>query len=198
MRLQGMILAAALLWAPAASAEWVNPFAYPQPEEVPQEFFVLVEIPQGSFTKYEVDADNGAIFVDRYMSMPVGYPANYGSIPSSMNVDGDPLDALVLTRAPVQSGAMIKVRPIGILKMVDGGEQDDKIVAVPASDIDPTYDEVRTVDDLPEMERNRIEGFFSVYKNLPEGSDVVEMGGYEGVDAAVEVMQSAFDAYATN
>src|SRR5690606_24635675 len=120
-------------------------------------------------TKYEIDADTGHLFVDRYMSMPVVYPANYGSIPSSLGDDGDPLDALVLTRVPIVPGALIRVRAIGIMKMIDGGEKDDKIIAVPVSAVDPTYDEIQAIEDLPAMELQRMEAFFRVYKQLPEG-----------------------------
>src|SRR5690606_36927997 len=128
-------------------------------------------------------------------SMPVVYPANYGSIPSSLGGDGDPLDALVFTREPIVPGALIKVRAIGVLHMIDGGEEDDKIIAVPASDIDPTYDEIRSIDDLPAIERERVEAFFRVYKQLPEGRKVVELNGYSGVNEAQQLVTDAIEAY---
>jgi inorganic pyrophosphatase len=182
--------------AATAQSQFVHPFAFPQPEDG-EDFFVLIEIPAGSFTKYEVDGDTGHVFVDRFLSMPVAYPANYGSIPSSRGGDGDPLDALVLTRAPVAPGALIKARAIGVLAMIDGGETDDKIVAVPASDIDPTFDAVASVEDLPEMERARIEGFFRVYKELPDPADAeaVELGGFRGATEAAEMVTTALQAY---
>ncbi|NMA98887.1 MAG: inorganic diphosphatase [Phyllobacteriaceae bacterium] len=194
--MKSLLLAAAVALAStgAAHAEFVNPFAYPQPEDS-SEFFTVVEIPQGSFTKYEIDADNGHIIVDRYQSMPVVYPANYGSIPSSLGGDGDPLDALVFTREPIVPGALIKVRAIGVLHMIDGGEEDDKIIAVPASDIDPTYDEIRSIDGLPAIERERVEAFFRVYKQLPEGRKVVELNGYSGVNEAQQLVTDAIEAY---
>ena len=187
-------LVAGTALAGTARAEFVNTFAYPQPKEG-EEFFTVVEIPQGGMTKYEIDADNGHVFVDRYMAMPVVYPANYGSITSSLNVDGDPLDALVFTREPVAPGALIKVRAIGVLKMTDGGEQDDKIIAVPATKIDPTYKDVKSINDLPEMERARLEAFFRVYKQLPEGSKKVEMGGYADADEAKASVAAALQTY---
>lgn len=181
----------ALLMAGAAQAqEYVSPYAYPQPED-PSEFFAVIEIPQGSFTKYEIDAETGHVIVDRYQSMPVVYPANYGSIPSSRGGDGDPLDAIVYTREPIVPGAMIKVRAIGVLKMIDGGETDDKIVSVPVSDVDPTYDKVQAVADLPTIEAERLEGFFRVYKQLPEGRKVVELNGFgDAAEAREEVAQA--------
>lgn len=191
-----LALTALALMTTAAHAEFVNPFAYPQPEDS-TEFFTVVEIPAGSFTKYEIDADNGHIIVDRYQSMPVVYPANYGSIPSSLGGDVDPLDALVFTREPIVPGALIKVRAIGVLHMIDGGEQDDKIVAVPASDIDPTYDDIQSIDDLPAIERQRVEAFFRVYKQLPEGRKVVELNGFSGVNEAQTMVSDAIEAYRT-
>jgi hypothetical protein len=89
----------------------------------------------------------------------------------------------VITRQPIYPGALIRVRPIGILKMIDGGDVDDKIVAVPISKLDPTYDEIKTIDDLPAIERARIVQFFAVYKKLPDGRKVVKMKGYDGVNA---------------
>lgn len=189
-----LAIAATLALSTAAQAEFVNPFAFPQPEDS-SEFYTVVEIPAGSFTKYEIDADNGHIIVDRYQSMPVVYPANYGSIPSSLAGDGDPLDALVFTREPIVPGAFIKVRAIGVLHMIDGGEEDSKIIAVPASDIDPTYDDIRNIDDLPEIERQRVEAFFRVYKQLPEGRKVVELNGFSGVNEAQQMVTDAIEAY---
>lgn len=171
-----------------------NPFAYPQPEEG-GEFNAVIEIPAGSFTKYEIDAQTGHVIVDRYQVMPVVYPANYGSIPSSLAGDGDPLDAIVYTREPIVPGAMIRARAIGVLKMIDGGEQDDKIVAVPTSDIDPQYDAIRELSDMPKAEIDRLEAFFRVYKQLPEGRKLVELNGYEDAATAVRLVDDAIRSY---
>lgn len=186
-------LALGVMAAPAM-AEMKHPFSYPQPEDT-SEFFTVIEIPAGSFTKYEIDEENGYVLVDRFQSMPVVYPANYGSIPSSLAGDGDPLDGLVFTREPIVPGAVIKVRAIGILHMIDGGEEDSKIIAVPASDIDPTYDNIQNIEDLPLIERQRIEAFFRVYKQLPEGRKVVELNGFSGVNEANEMVTTAIEAY---
>jgi len=192
----GAALIAAVLLPGSGFAEFVNPIDYPQTGD-PTDVQVVVEIPAGSFTKYELDAKTGLLFVDRFQSMPVVYPANYGSIPSTVGPDGDPLDALVITRQPVYPGALIRVRPIGILKMIDGGDVDDKIVAVPISKLDPTYDEIKTIDDLPAIERARIEQFFAVYKKLRDGRKVVEMKGYDGVNAAVDMLKTGLDKFTT-
>jgi len=188
--------ATAMLFAGPSSAEFVNPIDFPQTGD-PTDVQVVIEIPAGSFTKYELDAKTGHIFVDRFQSMPVVYPTNYGSIPSTVGPDGDPLDALVITRQPVYPGALIRVRPIGIMKMIDGGDIDDKIVAVPISKLDPTYDEIKTIDDLSAIERSRIEQFFAVYKRLPDGRKVVEMKGFDGVNAAMDMLKTGLDKFKT-
>lgn len=179
----------------SATAPALHPFTYPQPENFPDEIHAVIEIPAGSFIKYEIDGDTGQIFVDRFVSMPVAYPMNYGSITRSLGGDGDPLDVLVITRAPVVPGSIIKVRPVGMLKMIDDGEVDDKLIAVPAAKIDPTYAEIASMDDLPEMERRRIEEFFRVYKQLPSGGDVIELKGYENAATAQRIAKEAVERY---
>ena len=127
----GAAFVTAMLFAGSSSAEYMNPIDYPQSGD-PTDIQVVIEIPAGTFTKYEIDGKTGLLFVDRFQSMPVVYPTNYGSIPSTVGQDADPLDALVITRQPIYPGALIRVRPVGILKMIDGGDIDDKIVAVPS------------------------------------------------------------------
>lgn len=194
-----LLLASALILtaATAASAsDYVSFLDYPQKEQDGSEFFTAIEIPQGSFTKYEIDDKTGHIVVDRYQSMPVIYPANYGSITSTLAGDGDPLDALIYTREPIVPGAIIKVRPIGVLKMIDGGDKDDKIVAVPTTDIDPTYDNIKEISDLPQVEQERLQAFFRVYKQLPAGRKVVELNGFDNAEAARNEIASAIKAFA--
>ncbi|SEN60312.1 inorganic diphosphatase [Halomonas caseinilytica] len=186
------LIAAGLLVAPSIQAQ--NVFDYPQPDDAPASFHVVNEIPAGSFTKYEINAEHGQLIVDRYVSMPVRYPANYGSITSSAGGDGDPLDALVLTRDSIYPGAVIEVRAIGVLRMVDDGEADDKIIAVPTDDVDPTYADVEGMEDLPDMQVERLNAFFRVYKNLPEGGDI-ELNGFGDASEAREILSQAFEAY---
>lgn len=188
------LLAGALLVPVGAMAQGVHPLHVPQASKAPEQALLLVEIPAASFTKYETD-DSGLIHVDRFLSMPMAYPANYGSMPRTLAGDGDPLDALVLTRAPLHPGVLIRFRPIGVLRMVDAGERDEKIIAVPADDIDPTYIGIRDITDLPQIERDRIEAFFRVYKDLPAGSKRVELRGWGGVDEAKTVMRAAKDGF---
>lgn len=186
------LMAAGLLATSAVHAQ--NVFDYPQTDDAPATFHVVNEIPAGSFTKYEINADNGQLIVDRYVSMPVRYPANYGSITSSTGGDNDPLDALVITRDAIYPGAVIKARAIGVLRMIDDGEADDKIIAVPASDVDPTYADIKEMDDLPKMDAERLNAFFNVYKNLPDGGDI-QLDGFGDASDAREMLTQAFDAY---
>ncbi|CAM3466080.1 inorganic diphosphatase [Halomonas lysinitropha] len=186
------LIAASLLSTTAAQAQ--NVFDYPQTEDAPATFHVVNEIPAGGFTKYEINADQGQLIVDRYVSMPVRYPANYGSITSSAGGDGDPLDALVITRDAIYPGAVIKVKPIGVLRMIDDGEADDKIIAVPADDVDPTYADIDGMDDLPGMEVERLNAFFRVYKDLPDGGDI-ELNGFGDASEAREILAQALEAY---
>lgn len=178
MHLVKTILTACLLLSAAAQAH--NVLEFPQPENNPEEFYAVTEIPTGGIIKYETDAKTGFIVADRFQSMPVAYPANYGSLTQSLAGDGDPL---------------IKLRAIGVLKMIDGGEKDDKIIAVPASKIDPTYDDIKTISDLPKIEQQRLEAFFRVYKELPEGRKKVELAGFNDAAAAKQEIKSAWEAW---
>lgn len=172
----------------------VHPFHAAQADNAPNDVHMAVEIPAGSFTKYEIN-EEGLVFVDRFQSMPVVYPANYGSLSRTLGGDNDPLDGLVLTREALHPGVLIKFRPIGYLKMIDGGEADEKIIGVPSSDIDPTYDNIKDIDDLTAIERQRIEAFFRVYKQLPEGRKKVELNGFGNAEEARKMIQQAMDNY---
>lgn len=185
-----LLLCACAGLAGAREAHIRHPFLAAQPKNVPEEAVLAVEIPAGGFTKYEIN-DDGLVFVDRFISMPMAYPANYGSMPRTLGVDGDPLDALVLTRAPLHPGTLIRFRPIGYLKMVDRGQQDDKIIGVPVDKIDATYADIREIDDLPALERERLEAFFRSYKELPKGSNTVQVGGFgNAAEAKVQIRES--------
>lgn len=161
----------------------------------PGDIRVMIEIPAGSSIKYEVDEDTGQIEVDRFLSSSVVYPANYGTIPQTLAGDGDALDVLVYTRIPIHPGAFIRVRPIGVLRMLDGGQEDDKILAVPTSAVDPSYDAIRELGDLPDIERQRLLVFFSTYKLLPEGSAEIELLGIGSAEAARQSVEATRQAW---
>lgn len=192
--LLAMVLAVSAGAAFAREAHIRHPFLAQQPKAAPDEVLLAVEIPAGSFTKYEIN-DEGLVFVDRFQSMPVAYPANYGSMPRTLAGDGDPLDALVLTREPLHPGVLVKFRPIGVLRMLDDGKHDEKIIGVPTDKIDPTYAGIRDLSDLPEIERQRIEAFFRVYKDLPKGRNPVQLNGYGDAKEAKALIQASLDRF---
>lgn len=172
---------------PRKDAAAGHPYDRAQPAAAPDEIWVVIEIPEGSPVKYEIDKETGAVYVDRFQSMPVHTPANYGSIPRTLAVDGDPVDVVVLARHPIHPGAFVKVRPVGLLSALDGKDVDDKILAVPVSPVDPTYDGVRELKDVPVAERDRIAAYFRVYKQLPAGQEgkLLETGDATAARAAV-------------
>jgi len=188
--------AALLLVAGAVTAadSVLHPFLAAQPKQAPVEVNLAVEIPAGSFTKYEIKED-GLVHVDRFQSMPVAYPANYGSMPRTLAGDNDPLDALVLTREPLHPGVIVRFRPIGYLKMIDGGEHDEKVIGVPTDKVDPTYANIRELSDLPEIERQRIEAFFRVYKDLPAGRSPVQLNGWGNAAEARALISEAMKRF---
>lgn len=173
----------------------IHPFSAAQPENAPQEARVVVEIPAGSFTKYEIGKEDGLLHVDRFISMPMAYPANYGSMPRTLAGDGDPLDALVLTRAPLHPGAVIRFRPVAVLRMVDRGEADEKIIGVPVDRLDASYRDIRDLDDLADMDRQRIEAFFRHYKQLPEPGNPVSLHGWGDAAEARTVITQALSRW---
>lgn len=173
------VAASTFLAAAPVGAAYAHPFALPQPAGAAAgAFLAVIEIPAGGFTRYEVDEESGFVFSDRRQASPAVYPAGATAARRCA------LDALILTRAPITTGAPIRARAIGILHGVEGGEEGDKIIAVPASDIEPEWDSVATIDDLPEADRQRVEAFLRVYEDLPAGRKVVELSGFGGAFAA--------------
>jgi inorganic pyrophosphatase len=164
-----------------------------QPLEAPWELLALVEIPSGGSVKYELHAGSGRMEVDRFLSMPVTYPANYGVLPCTLAEDGDALDVMILTREPLAPGALIRVRPVGLLRMLDRGEEDHKLLAVPLTSVDPEFGGVRDLDHLPDETLARIEAFFRVYKELPDPEVEVVVGPWEGLEEAIGAVRAAMD-----
>jgi len=192
------LFAALLLASPTQANEPESAITHPllisQPERAPDEVELAVEIPAGSITKYEIGAD-GLIRVDRFQSMPVAYPGNYGALPSTLSGDGDALDALVLTRTPLYPGVLIRFRPIGVLRMADGGDADEKIIGVPTDQVDPSYTDIRDISDLPAIERERIETFFRIYKDLPATRKSVKLDGLGNAAEARNTINAALQRY---
>ena len=138
----------------------------------PSDFNAVIEIPKGSSCKYEMDKYTGLLRLDRVLYTSTHYPANYGFIPRTYADDGDPLDVLVLCEQPIYPMTLMRVYPIGVMRMIDSGALDDKIIAVPFSD--PTYNNIRTIDELPPHIFDEIMHFFSVYKQLENKQTAVK------------------------
>ena len=135
-------------------------------KKIPQEINVLVEIPQGSSVKYELDKEAGLMVVDRFIHASSVYPYNYGFIPHSLSEDGDPLDVLVISSQPVESGVVIRSRPVGLLQMEDEKGIDTKIIAVPVEDVDPFFAHIQDINDVDKATKDKIKFFFMRYKEL--------------------------------
>ncbi|KYH12714.1 inorganic diphosphatase [Neorickettsia sp. 179522] len=153
-----------------------------QPENFPLEANVIVEIPAGSDgVKYEINED-GLICVDRFIPVSMNYPCNYAFIPNTLGGDGDPLDALVVTRSPLMPGSLIRVKVIGAFVMRDEKGEDEKLLTVPTSKIDPYYINFNEPGDFPNIFLDQIEHFFRHYKDL-EKDKFVEVVGWINAEA---------------
>lgn len=160
----------------------------PTGKNAPDEVNVIIENPMGGVpVKYELDKDSGAIFVDRFVHTPMFYPGNYGFVPHTLSGDGDPVDVLVVGNLPVIPGAVMPVRPVGVLLMEDDGGQDEKVIAVPTTKMFPYHENVKDYTDLPQIQRDQIEHFFTHYKDLEKGK-WSKILGWEGVDKAKQMI----------
>ena len=155
------------------------------------ELNVIIEIPKGSRVKYEVDKDTGLIAFDRVLYTPMHYSTNYGFVPKTLWEDGDPLDVLVLSEEPLVSGCLVKCRVIGALDMIDSGDSDVKILAVPIKD--PRFLDIENISDISKHTLNEIQEFFRVYKNLQNKK--VEVGEWKDNKRAKEDVLKSFDSY---
>lgn len=165
----------------------------PHGDRAPGEVFGVVEIPKGSKVKYELDKETGLLRVDRILHSSVIYPANYGFIPRTLGEDGDPLDILALMQEPVHPLSIVRLRPIGLMEMVDQGERDDKVVCVHLDD--PEYSSLTELDELSPHRLNELRRFFSDYKTLENKSVVVEE--FKGVPETKAVIREAIARYST-
>lgn len=160
----------------------------------PSEINAVIEIPKGSSIKYEIDAESGAIFVDRKLFTSMVYPCNYGFIPQTKEEDGDPVDVLVLGTDPVIPLSVIRAHPIGILLTEDEEGQDSKIVAVPIPKLDPSFSAVTDIDILSSHIRDQIKHFFEHYKELEEGK-YVRVTGWRDKETARSKISEAIQRY---
>ena len=170
----------------------MNLDAIPIGNNPPDDVNVIVEVAIGGEPiKYEMNKEAGTLFVDRFLHTPMRYPGNYGFVPHTLSDDGDPIDVLVANTRPIVAGAVINVRPIGVLKMEDDGGGDEKIIAVPSPKLTKRYLNVRTHTDLPEITIEQIQHFFEHYKDLEKGKWVKVLGWGGPQDARRLIMEAA-------
>ncbi len=162
-------------------------------DNAPEEFNVIIEIPKGSNNKYEIDKETGLIALDRanYSSAP--YPVDYGFAPQTLWDDGDALDVIVLTTWPLNVGIVARVRPVAVMEMIDGGESDFKVIAVPRDD--KRWDATKDLADLNQHQLAEIRHFFETYKALNGKNTEVVIHGFKGKDDAVAAVVKSVELY---
>jgi inorganic pyrophosphatase len=167
----------------------------PSGKDLPNDFNVIIEIPMNADPiKYEVDKDSGAIFVDRFMGTAMHYPCNYGYVPNTLSLDGDPVDVLVITPFPLIPGVVVRCRPIGVLKMTDESGEDAKVLAVPVDKVLSIYSHWQKPEDLNELRLRQIQHFFEHYKDLEKGK-WVKIDGWYGPEEAKKELLAGVDNY---
>lgn len=157
----------------------------------PEDFICVIEISKGSKKKYELDKETGYIILDRILHTSTHYPANYGFIPRTYGDDEDPLDVLLLCSEHLEPLTLVHAYPIGVIKMIDNGRNDEKIIAIPFSD--PTYNSYTDIDRLPKHIFDEMRHFFEVYKTLEQKATAVD--DVLNREAAIEIIKSAIENY---
>jgi len=152
---------------------------------------VIIEIPKNSKNKYEIDKETGMIALDRVMHTAQDYPFDYGFVPQTLFDDGDALDVVVMTTYPLAPGILVRCRPVAIMGMIDSGEQDDKVIAVPTDD--PRFDDIKDLSDINKHFLKEMEHFFSTYKKIQEKE--VSISGFKGKKEAQQAFQISVEAY---
>ncbi|WP_018934870.1 inorganic diphosphatase [Thioalkalivibrio sp. ALJ24] len=160
-------------------------------KDLPDDMNVVIEIPaHGQPVKYEVDKDSGALMVDRFMTVAMFYPCNYGFVPQTLSEDGDPVDVLVITPVPLLPGSVVRARPVGVLQMSDEAGPDAKILAVPLTKLHPGYESVKGPEDVSQELLDSIKHFFEHYKELEAGKWVKVEGWADAEAARTEILAS--------
>ena len=164
------------------------------PERItPKRFDAYIEIPRGSKSKYELDKETGLLRLDRILYTSTRYPANYGFIPLTFAQDLDPLDVLVLCSETVYPGTLIECYPIGYIRMIDSGYNDEKIIAIPFND--PTYNNYKDISELPAHIFREMSHFFSVYKSLEQSDKYTKVQDVKGASEAEAIISQAIKDY---
>jgi inorganic pyrophosphatase len=157
----------------------------------PEEVNVIIEVPVGGEPiKYEMDKASGTLFVDRFLYTPMRYPGNYGFIPHTLSLDGDPIDVVVCNTRAIVPGAVMSCRVVGVLEMEDEAGGDEKLIAVPANKITRRYENVHEVTDLPQITRDQIQHFFEHYKDLEPGKWVKVIRWGNAADAKRMIVEA--------
>ena len=157
----------------------------------PEDINVIIEVAIGGEPiKYEMDKAAGTLVVDRFLYTPMRYPGNYGFVPHTLSDDGDPIDVLVANTRPIIPGAVINLRPVGVLKMDDEHGGDEKIIGVPSPKLSRRYDNVRNYSDLPPITVEQIEHFFGHYKDLEPGKWVKLLGWGDAAEAKALISEA--------
>jgi inorganic pyrophosphatase len=159
-------------------------------KDAPKKMIALIEVPENGHVKYEIDKATGLLKVDRILHAPLAYPANYGYFPDTLGDDGDPLDCVVVCNAALRPGCIINVRPIGVLLMKDQAGDDEKIICVPTGRVDPFYEKVSRIEELPLILRSKIEYFFKRYKDLEPNTWSAVLGWDSRFVAEQVIMES--------
>lgn len=164
-------------------------------DNTPHEMNVIIEIPKNSPNKYEIDKKTGLIALDRANYSQHPYPFDYGFVPQTLWDDGDALDVIVLTTFPLNVGILVRVRPVAVMEMIDGGESDYKIIAVPVDD--KRWDDTNDLNDLNKHNLKEYRHFFETYKDLKkdDGKKSVEILGYKGKEEAQKAVEKSIDLY---
>ncbi|MEN9557689.1 MAG: hypothetical protein RL141_58 [Candidatus Parcubacteria bacterium] len=166
------------------------------PAGAPDAFHVVVDLPKGSSNKFEYSEDGGYFLLDRVLHHQMFYPFDYGFIPQTHSGDGDAIDVCLLVTYPTFSGCVIKARPIGMLKTADEKGGDNKIIAVPVSKVDPRFEEIQSIEDLPAHVREELLLHFKEIKKLEKAKyDKVVINGFGSAEEAKEEIAKAMAAY---
>jgi inorganic pyrophosphatase len=165
----------------------------PLGDDAPEEINVIIEIPKGSHNKYEIDKETGLIKLDRANYSDAAYPVDYGFAPQTLWEDGDALDVLVLSTWPIDTGILVSVRPVAVMEMIDDGESDYKVIAVPVED--KRWEDTNDLEDLNKHQLKEIQHFFETYKDLKGKKVSVEIRGFKGKSDAIEAVKKSVELY---
>ncbi|MEI7709274.1 MAG: inorganic diphosphatase [bacterium] len=163
-------------------------------KNAPEEMNCIIEIPKGSHNKYEIDKETGLIKLDRANYGAAAYPVDYGFVPQTLWEDGDAIDVLLLSTFPIGTGILVNARPVAVMEMIDDGESDYKIIAVPVDD--RRWDDVKDLQDLNKHSLKELQDFFTNLKNLKGKPVVVKVDGFKGKKEAIEAIKKSQKLYA--